>query len=349
MSVGRTRELYEIDPRNIPHEVPLGDRDFYTLFFHILRDTSIYSEARQLLKPEYFAMNTESHYRLFWATVTEFCDTYGPPHYEGLYRAIESRIQYANPPLSPVGTGMLLSPDFNGLLHYCAYMPQTALLPEMGRDLLRRFLRERTVIYPIRNLTANSTNTYANNFSELIAQANAQMQRIEAMKQPPVAAPLPPRGSPLPPDDILIPTGIPHFDNYIGGQRPGDCNGLLGVYAAGKTTQCIDLAIHNARNFYDISVINRTIPRLSVMITYEEPESKLQKRIWSNACKIPHSKLAHLRWEQLTTQATLEEYERRLESNMDNRGYIFCETERWDHAGIWLNRSFRQGNRTLIA
>jgi hypothetical protein len=153
---------------------------------------------------------------------------------------------------------------------------------------------------------------------------------------------LPAIGSPLPAIDIFVPTGFGHIDDFIKGQLPGDCIGLLGVLNDAKITQLIDLAVQNAKNFHRAGVETGTHPKLSVFMSYEQPESLIEKRIWANATQIPLSKLSQLTDRSgLTTQANLEPYELELASQASMNLVVPSESERWGMAQVWLNQSFR--------
>jgi hypothetical protein len=156
--------------------------------------------------------------------------------------------------------------------------------------------------------------------------ALAEVRRIGALRTIPIAAPLPARGTPLSPPPVYVSTGLTFVNNFTHGQRRGDANGVLGVYGGGKTTLGLQLAVESARLAHTEG--NR---ELSVFLSYEEPESKVQPRVWANACNIRKSKVEQLmqtgNWNQLTTQANLDHYE--LEVGRRD-GNVLSESQRWD-------------------
>lgn len=342
MSHRSERTQRRLDTQLAEHTVPISDQEIYCMFLYVMRCPAIYAEARQLLRPDLFRPQTEAHWAVLWAAFAALVDQYRDWTITSLRYEIERRIAADPTALLPNDLAFLIRPDQDGVICRIYYTPASELLPDQGRDVLRRFLRERLVVFPLQSrLAQGSDQTYVADVQGILEDAQNRMLRIEAMRDMPVAEAMPEFGSALPPPQIYIPTGITHFDEYIRGQRPGDCNGLLGVFGSGKTTQLCHLAMQNANNYFENSIRNNTTSPLSVLLSYEEPEGKLRPRIWSYAAKIRRSKVEEMDWTKLTTQANLSEEDRAVGSHSAARGgMVFSEAERYARAREWVNRSF---------
>lgn len=342
MSLSRVITPIDFARANQLHNLAVSEQEINFMFASILTDPALFAEAKRMLRPDYFDMASEPHYRVFWVTVLEFVAQYQAPHYHGLQLALREKLRLDPTALSYELQAKLLAEDFSGLLYYCAWLPAEHRLPSMGRNILKRFLQERAVIYPFRTAMSQGTGrSYLQNFQELLAAVNAETTMIATLQQAPLAKPMPQRGSPLPPPVELRPCGIDFIDAFIRGQRPGDCNGVLGVFGSGKTTLAIQLAVANAKSFFLESLETNQLGKLSVFVSYEEPEQKTQRRVWSNAAQIRYDKLAELTdWNTLTTQDTMEPYERNLNGTPIQGDVILSESERWDLTNHWLNQCF---------
>jgi hypothetical protein len=64
---------------------------------------------------------------------------------------------------------VLLQSDHQGIIYHCLNCPQTELVSEHGRDILRKFLLERSVLQPLRRvLDQGERRTYVENFPDLL-------------------------------------------------------------------------------------------------------------------------------------------------------------------------------------
>lgn len=136
-----------------------------------------------------------------------------------------------------------------------------------------------------------------------------------------------------------VPAGFPHLDDFIDGQRPGECYGLIDPNKEAATIQLSDLSVQNARTFHRIGMTTGTPGRVSVLFSYEQSTPVIKPRIWANATLIRHEKLDPLDWSRLTTQDNLETYEHQLTGYYPSHQVVPSESERWDLANPWLNSS----------
>lgn len=319
---------------------PISAADLDALMLHLLRDRSVLAEARRLLKVENFDPINEPHYALLWDAVGELLEGYGNFTYESLLHAIHGRLARDPGCMHLDLQAQLLRPDMDGLLYWCMHIDQNELHSNYARDILRRFLRERIIIQPLQMMIRQGDGrTYSRDFMEFLSSAQQMHQQIEAVRELPMAAVLPQRGSLLPPPQEYHPTGLGFCDRYIKGQRKGDCNGMLGVFGSGKTTWGMQLAVSNARRYYQEYMERGGTFEVSVFLSFEEPEKKVLPRLWANACKIRRDKCESLTdWNLLTTAANMEEYERKLFGGINDPNVIqLGEADRWDEAFRWVN------------
>ena len=334
----------KLDTQLAEHTVQVSDAEIYHMFLYVMRCQAVYAEARPLLRPELFRPQTEAHWAVLWAALATLVDQYNNWTATTLVYEIDRRIAADPTALLPDDYLRLVRQDEYGIVYRIANTPQVELLAEQGRDILRRFLRERMIVFPLQTrLQQGADQTYVADISGILEDAQNRMMRIEALRDMPIAEAMPAFGSALPPPQIYIPTNITHFDTYIKGQRPGDCNGLLGVFGSGKTTQICQLALKNANNYFEraASLGPRVLPPLAVLLSYEEPEGKLRPRIWSNAAQIRRSTIEQMDWSKLTTQQNLSDEDRQLSSHALARGgMVMSEADRYARACEWVNSSF---------
>jgi hypothetical protein len=343
MSHRSERTQRRLDTQLAEHTVPVSEQEIYCMFLYIMRCPAIYAEARPLLRPDLFRQQTEAHWAVLWATFATMVDQYRDWTVMALIYEIERRVAADPTALLPQDLQQLVYNGQGGLIWTIYNTKTSELMPDQGRDVLRRFLRERLVVFPLQSrLAQGAEQTYVSDVQGILEDAQNRMMRIEAMRDMPVAEAMPLFGTPLPPPQLYNKTGIPHFDDYIKGQRPGDCNGLLGVFGSGKTTQLCHLALQNAQNYFERSRQFNTASPLAVLISYEEPEGKIRPRIWSYAAKIKRSTIEEMDWTKLTTQANLSPADLELGAEQARRfgGMVLSESERYARACEWVNKSF---------
>jgi hypothetical protein len=331
----------------VEHEMPINNADLSFLFIHILRVPAIFSEAQRLLTADLFN-GTEQHFSLLWRSLQELHAARCPINYMSLHYTLQTKIiNDVHKELPASQADELLRPDQLGLLYTTNNTNPSLLSPTLARKILQKFLHERRVINPLRTvMQQGGGRSHVFNFRGLIESAMANIRSIDTINEAPIAIGMPVRGGDLPPPVVCEPTTLSFVDPWILGQRRGDTNGILGVYGSGKTTTGIQFAITNARTY---SMSYRGLPgekrRLSVFLSYEEPEWKMNARIWACASEIQRSRIDTVigtrNWSMLTTQANIEPYERSLPCNRSHNGAaILSETERWDLSRTWLNSHF---------
>jgi hypothetical protein len=325
----------------VVHETPISFQDLDLMFYYIMHVPQIFQEARGHLRAEYFD-HGELSYALFWSVVCDLSDHYRQFDFHMVTNELNRRLS-TNPIVTEELRDALTRPDITGIVFgaMCT-VPGEPPCTEHALDLLRRFLHERTVVRPVTRLLSQGRNgNYPRDVMQFLEAATTQARRLDGMRDIPVGGAMPEIGSPLAPPSIYIPTGLSFIDPYIKGQRPGDCNGILGCYGSGKTTLGVQLTMENAQNSWHNHLTTGEPPKLSIFMSYEEPQSKVERRLWSYAARIRRDKLESMKsWSELTTPDNLEDYERTL-SGAGSAGIIYSESERWDQARTWYNKTFR--------
>jgi len=293
---------------------------------------------------EQFDSVTEATYGVLWDVALETHARYQQYGYELLVNELRNQLNAAPTTLSEQEREDLLHPDTDGILYGIMFTEENQLVPTYGQELLRRFLKERSIVRPLRKalLDHGHTGSYPTELLDIVQEATRRASRIESLSTLPAHVALPERGDIKIEPQIFIPTTINWVDGWIRGQRPGDANGLLGAYGAGKTTAMFQLAVANARHEAAETLAVGKRPRLSVILNYEEPRSKYERKIWSAATNIAHPRLANLTdWSSLSSihRGNLQDYELRLPENSGQSGPVRGEMERWDDAMSWLNMS----------
>lgn len=329
-----------LDAGTATYQIAIGDADLTCLFIHLLRCRPVFLEAKTLLTPGLFDRVREPHWAILWATMLDLDSQFGEWTYESLTHAISVRQRQDPSAMPDPYWDALMRADDQGIVFstFCARAED--LMPDYARELLRKYLHERTVVQPLSRHLRSQGDAYAQNFVQLVAEASARIMRIEAVRQAPIGDAMPTFGSILPPPVLKRPTGITYIDRHIVGQRRGDCNGILGIRGAGKTTLGMHMALQHAKKCYDAALRGEPA-ELSVFTSYEEPESKLQRRAWSNAAEISWDTLDQMTdWEQLSTGLSLKPYEQWRRNNADSGGIVLGERERYESAIQWVNRHF---------
>ena len=330
-----------LDAGTTTYQMAMGEADLLCLFIHLLRSPPVFQEARGMLRVELFDRVREPHWAVLLAAMLDLDAQFGQWTYESLAHAISVR-QRQDPSAMPVPNWeMLMRADEQGVVFSTFCVRMEDIMPDYGRELVRQFLNERLVAQPLARHLRSSGDAHVREFAALVAEASSRIARINAVRELPAAAAMPTFGAVLPPPVPRIPTGLSYVDRFCQGRRVGDCNGVLGAFGSGKTTFAINLAVTEAKNFFARSLEPGVEPELSVFMSYEEPEIKLIRRIWSNAAEIPWDTLEEMTdWSSLSTAGQLKGYEREMFSVAGANTIIRGERERYEESMQWVNRHF---------
>lgn len=307
------------------------------LLMCLASDRSFLAEAVHLLLPQYFVAE-ETALLYLWQTMQAAHTSYGGCSYPVVSMLLRQRIESGDNPFTPEQLQIIFRPDSHGLIFAVTNARYDPATVRFGRDLLKQFLYERSVVRPLQRVLHQGHRQNVPELNQFFGQIQKQNDKLRSLHEIPSVTVAPTRGSPFAPPSIFKRTGIPFIDEPIGGQRVGDCNGILGPTGGGKSTFSAHLATAMARICWsEAAERGSNNPDLVILASYEEDGKKCLPRIWSAAFQIPRRKLETLQWPDLTTQETLEDYERRLFSTSS---YIPSESERYDAGSIWLNKCF---------
>lgn len=303
------------------------------LFTCCAGDRALFFEASRFISPQMF-LGGEEVLSLLWGAMVHCHQAYRALPFEAVAFVLRDRLQVTGLPLGPEWYDYLFRADANGLVWSVLNTPMPAAAVEHGREILRRFLYERAIYQPLLRGVTQSFDGLVPDVSGLVSSLHEQHNLFRAIQQIPEVEVAPPRGSVLAPASTYNLTGVPFVDGPLLGQRQGDCNGLIGVTQAGKTTLGLYMATSMAQSVYAQHRDAGTRPRLIVFVTYEEAAKKLRPRIWSSGFKIARQKLELMGndWSVLSTPGTVQEYERRFTS-----GDALSESERYDAGRVCVN------------
>lgn len=247
--------------------------------------------------------------------------------------------------VSPSAAEFLLGNNNNGFIAD-VFQPKTQSQDEelaerrYIENILRRFLNARMLKPGLKRLVAYSNDdTAPANFAELMDDFNRSAAAVRNIGHEAInSAEMPEEGSHLILPPSAVPTTISWIDNYIGGFRPGDINGLLGPYSGGKTTMLSTVSVRMAQQY---AATNPN--KLSVYICYEDGAEKVNFSLYSAAAHIERraflDKTPAEVWAGMSDRNNLKPYERTLAVNA-NAEVLVGERERWAAAKTWFNRNF---------
>jgi len=310
-------------------EISIADLDFLTAAW--LRLPGFFRESARYVRPEHFDQNREGQYLVTWLVMSDLYQRYQYVTVETALHAAYNLINSGQVTLMEGQAEDVLTQGENGLIT-AAFMlnPENLQLPYC-RDLLQRFLHERSVLWPMRRASQVGGAAFTQeSLTTVIEQLSLQQRRISSVQGLPTRPPAPAFGTNRPPASVYHPTGIDWIDRQIRGQREGDCNAFLGFQGAGKSLFSGQLVVSSGRVANQNEGPNA---RWSTLFTYEEPLRKIEPRLQSCAMRIDRTKLEVLTdWNTLSTMNNRSFYERQWNS---------CERDRYEEHRGWFNNTVR--------
>ncbi len=322
-----------------PTQLPLDPHAVEWLMICFAHDRQLFEDGRNLIGAHHFLPHEEP-LRILYLALCDVVDVYVQVTPENLTFAYQEQMR-GNPNLvfgqeqldAIFGTGGLLA----GVACPEAEMSEGNIA--FGRQVLQRFVYERTVVAPIRRMVNQPAGAgIPKDMDDFLAEVNQQAERIATLNMLPILPVMPEMGTPLVAANEFKLTGVSFIDNLLGGDRIGDANGIIGPTSGGKTTLAVDMAVKTAKQEWNDAQKEGREPGVVFFITAEESARKVRPRIWSAALSIPRLTLETLTdWGQLTTQATLKDYERRMQQGQE---HILSESERYLMGHAWLTKCF---------
>lgn len=336
---------------NLPTESPATQADIDYIFATMLLKPAFFLDARPELESGCFNLHTEAHFVALWEVMCDVWERYHNFVYSTVVNECHHRCNSHSIVILESMQNDLLLQGPGGFLYEVYYTTEPDDWDERyAAELLRKFLSERAVIAPLRNLLNQSQDgSYAADITDIIRQSVEKSRRITAVRGNPAIIPMPDRLTHQVVPVVYTPTNIEYVDRIIGGDRPGDANGLLGPYGSGKSTFARQMAVERAWYWHNQSLVNGGPSKITFFLSYEEPWEKFCHGIWAYAAKIDKKRLEQLEnFDSLSDDNNLLEYEQRYYETMRRRGagehvtqdrILSGEKSRWDDARQWLNES----------
>lgn len=296
-----------------------------------LRVPAFFRESRGIVQPDHFDRYNEGQYLVLWIVVRELYEQYNEINESLVRNAAQSMIMGGEFPISPAQAEDLLRPGETGLISSSYMMDVNMINLDYSRNVLKQFLHERAVLWPMRRIASGTPESSAS-LAAAIDRLSFQQRRIAAVSGLPTREHARPFGDvSATPASVFNATGIDWIDRQLTGQREGDVNAFLGFQGAGKSLFSTQLTVESARVS---NALEGPDARLSTLFTYEEPLNKVEPRLMSAAMRIDRNKLDQLgnNWNQLTTRETMATYE---------RNFGTCERERYEQNREWFNTLVR--------
>lgn len=318
-----------IAQRPLPTQSGLDPNAIEWLLICAAQNRQLLQEVRSLIAPHHFTPREAPLRMVFEALCLSF-DMYNGATYETLASIITDRLnQNHSIVMTDIQQQIIFRRDEQGLLwQICnptgVVMDATNIA--FARDLLRRFAHERTVVAPLRHVMNPGFNTGIPDLTDFLTAINNQQARLSTLNAIPEANIAPAPYTPLVTANEFVKTGVAFMDELLGGQRRGDCNGIIGPTGGGKTTLGVHLAVATAKQAW-ADAQGGAQPEIVVFITAEESALKLRPRIWSAFFQIPKTKLDTLTdWNSLTQPGHLDAYEIAMQAEQQ---YKMSEIERY--------------------
>jgi hypothetical protein len=315
----------------VPDEPRMNPTELEDLLVYIIRESTIYSQARMHIQPDDWDPHSERHYRILIDCLFKLGDSklykIGDIHYVAVHNAIRN-VMDDDPMLRDaphlindiVGRPIDADP-YNGLLYH-AYkvVDQADLNRAYGLTLLKRFLRERQVLDKVRQKIDGAGGRNVIGFGSFLRNITIKDRAVEAIGSDPFHDMLPDNWAPTTIE--MTPIGIPWADDLMGGQAPGDVNGILGPFGGGKTMLAIQGAVTRAKlctAWHESGEPGHERLRRVIYASYEEDvERDSRPRALAFAALIKKDRLESLRHpeQQLSRKGNLLEYEEDMYAEM---------------------------------
>lgn len=327
--------------RNIPEVTPrLSVDDIEMMLLHIIRLPNLFIQARNQLKPEHFDNRVEIEYAVLWrAVLTVSSKSANKLPENGAVRRLSAEIKRMlniNPDLLITEQLEDLIDNDNGFVPWIYSVAENELFETEGRTLLETFLRERTVIDPLKQFINDIGDANPININNMLNSIKEQQLKIQTVRKDPIQVALPDNWEIKPIE--LTPIHVPFLDAYMGGQANGEAYGILGPTGVGKTTLGIMIAVEGAL-YQQIIAPSDSEMRHWYFFTFESSvDPEIRSRVISYAAKIDRNVL--MKGEKLSTSDTLKKYElERWRDNLKAGQKMPGETERYEAVKPKLQRN----------
>lgn len=280
---------------------------------HILRNSELFSYARQHLKAMDFSLVTEARYALLWAAALATAE-----RSNGILPEPGAELAVAMDLTSKIdnSAGGEFTPEAAessiDLLAWIFGFELDQLNPAYYKIMVQDLIVERTIIGAMsRDMTLARDIGRPVDILKSLENYNQKLQSVllDHSKVGQTAFPANIRPKKL----GKFSTGELFMDSYMnGGQAPGEVYVILGPTGLGKTTMAVMLTVSTAR-VWNGAFLKGVIPapKISCFFTWEQDLERLRHRFWAFAAKIDSSRLELFADEatELSTRGHLEAYE----------------------------------------
>jgi hypothetical protein len=288
------------------------------LLAHVLRFESLYVQAAQYMTPQLWSAPEELFLRIAWQAALDSEMEWGRPYLFGqrvrawvtLHQRCEILAQQYQLPADQRALLFQNDPLQPGFLPWTySNLPQQAFDLERGQSLLARFLTERWIQDPARELFQRTQEETLVELPTLLEELHQRQKTVQALMQSPIEDPFPSNWRPA--IQKRQPTQVPFLDQMLhGGHMPGEVYAILGAFGSGKTILAVQLAVGAARAEQERFYYHPDTPlRRSYLFHYEAGLNEMRCRVLSHAAQVDREAIAH--WD-LSRRGRLKPYEKKL-------------------------------------
>lgn len=312
----------------------------------LLRNEDAYKATREILKPEHFG-EFDRGYALTWHIAGDFfTDHDALPEFEILKAEVEAACE-SNPTLLNDAEYDKLS-DFLSFAFDKDSFDRDVTTDRANGDwaikTAKKFLDERLAARMKEAI--QSKDMIPVNLPEVMSRFAAEAEQIAAVSTEVDFDPFADNWHQTA-SIKLFSTGIPIFDNFLGGgHAPGEVYGLMGPYGSCKTTMASMLVVEGAKAFYEEHLLDPSQPpKIAFVVCYEARKAEMRNRTLGYAAKIRRSTLESLDPEKslelagFSTSGKLKKYEKRMwRKDIANGKNVKGELDRALAVMPWLRR-----------
>lgn len=319
---------------------PVGPQDLFLLFQHLMRVPAFFREVRAVFQPHLLDPVSEAVFRILWHVLCQAHDQYSAQDYGSrlvtyltavyLQNSVERLSYEAVEELTRMGPG--------GVIYDAFHLPEEDFSLGAARDVLRRFLYERSIAAPLRRVATQGWHAGCPaNLGEVLQSLAEQHRRNTNVDRLPIVPSVIPLSGENRPALVYHPTGIRFIDEVVQGNCEGDVYGILGASGSGKTTLSFQIAASTARQSWLEAQQNGGPVPLTVCFSAEQPVRQIRPMVQSSLMRIPIQKLVSFTDAScLTTRDRLDPYEMEIQSgNPEPVG----ELERWQAGAVIMEQA----------
>lgn len=296
----------------------LGPRQKQIVLKHVLRYDSLYKQAVDKLKPEYFDRDTDSILWVVWVAAKRVIQMHcnnSLPDPGVLWSLIPAEIEAmvaSNEIAITQEEARNLSSETGILRDLFGY--DNDLNEAVGEKLFVNLLSEKMVFDNLLAIANRCSETVPTDISKDLEKLQANDRFIKSLRTSSARTAVPDSLGELGLGKES--TGLCFVDRlFAGGDAPKEVYGVMGAFGAGKTTLAIQLCVEKAKFLADEAIRAGTKPRTCHLFFYEASYEEIVRRMWGYACSISRETMEKFNgnnWEIFSTTGSLQPYEEKL-------------------------------------